>query len=91
MYSYTWIAALTKGKPQESGNPHQTSQSAGQLFLVTPGPFPSSRRQKQHVAWEVASAGRAWFEAMPHAKAYWEKSLSLGDALYFFVERSERF
>ena len=29
--------------------------------------------------------------AAPHTKACWEKSLSLGEALYFFVERSERF
>ena len=26
-----------------------------------------------------------------HSKACWEKSLSLGEALYYFVERSERF
>ena len=37
---YTWRVALTKGKPQESGNPHQTSQSAGELFLVNARPFP---------------------------------------------------
>ena len=37
---YTRRAALTKGKPQESGNPHQVSQSAGQLFLVNARPFP---------------------------------------------------
>ena len=42
---YTRRAALTKGKPQESGNPHQVSQSAGQLFLVNARPFSSSRRQ----------------------------------------------
>ena len=38
--AYTTRAALTLGKPHESGNPHQTSQSAGQLFLVNPRPFP---------------------------------------------------
>ena len=37
---YTKRAALTKGKPQESGNPHQVSQSASQLFLVNARPFP---------------------------------------------------
>ena len=37
---YTRRAALTKGKPQDSGNPHQISQSAGQLFLVNARPFP---------------------------------------------------
>ena len=27
----------------------------------------------------------------PHTKACWEKSLSVGEALYSFLERSERF
>ena len=61
---------------------------SGGLFLVNARPFPEHSSSRA-----TFSAGRAWLEAKaaPHTKACWEKSLSLGEALYFFVERSERF
>ena len=42
---------------------------------------------------ETRGNGENWFwtKIAPHTKACWEKSLSLGEALYSFVERSGRF
>ena len=38
-------------------------EGPGSRLVNARRPFPSSRRQWQHVTWEVSSAGRAWFEA----------------------------